>query len=531
MPIYVDEVIWLMMRSRFLLDGGRTILFAYPSCADVVAAPPPWFFIPFRAAHAWLYAGLDTPLRIRLTGVGMAVAVFGVLLYLLRRMLPAPVATWRLAAIMAAFANLGVLPFLLALDRPEPQLLAAAGLLLLLPLARNGSAPRAAWRSPMAAGVALAVSAAMLSMHPKALFFLPLMAVAAWYLVADRRWAVVTLGLLLMLTWASYGDWQVRMACPNDDHMRAIMEQHSLSPALLADPVAFLGALVRNQMGGYHPLSYFSAILFQQRYMSDWLPPGQWLGWWSRIANGLLIGVIGGLSLMFGVAMIRRAGLAWRRLTLERELCLLLALLASLACLTVFQVIKNAYEASLVVPLFGLAVMVAVQRDLGPLWTRLRRSGGTVVMVVSLVSQATLWTVFVPQAVAGWTSGGYLSAQSESVSAFAYASVAPRVLATARHCGIEAKSSAVHLVVDPLTYPALAQTREPTLIGYLTGGYGQGIHDLEGLLANLGSAGAVVGCHLLPPDLRGRAVQHGEFCCLPAFTPSAFTQSTFTRRQ
>lgn len=514
-PIYTDEVNWLLLRSRYFLDGGNTILFNLVSCTDTFAAPPPWFMVPFRAANAWLYDGLEDPLRIRLTSVATMVAVFGILLYLLRHAFPPRFGTLRLTAVMAAFATLGVMPFLLVLDRPEQHLLAGCGLLMFLPLARDEQRSGCS----AAAVTGFVVSLAMFSIHPKALFFLPLMVISIWYLVPAGTLAVAAIGLLSAAAWVSFLDWEGRLACPNDGYIRALQEQTNLSPALLAHPGEFLARLIRNETGMYHPLSYFSSILFRDHYMSDWLPPGLSGGSWPGLLNLLLLALFGLLGVTFLAALLALVSEAWRRRRMPAELALVLALLASLASLAIFQAVKNVYEATLVVPLFGLAVMLVVHDRRGRNWRRIRTIGGSVLLVISLVSQVTLWSLFAPSAIAEWTKGGYLPNQRYSYSPFHYDRARSEILDTSRRCGIERDGRMSHLVVDEFTYPMFANTREPFLIGYISGGYGHGISNLERLLIERRSAGVIVGCLHLPPELRSAAVQNGDFCCLPAFRP------------
>jgi hypothetical protein len=71
-------------------------------------------------------------------------------------------------------------------------------------------------------------------------------------------------------------------------------------------------------------------------------------------------------------------------------------------------------------------------------------------------------------------------------------------------------------MIDDLTYFTFMQSYRPQhqlgVIGLWKGSISSGL----GYLRSIRSDGFVVGCHLLPADIRVKSMQVGQFCCMGA---------------
>jgi hypothetical protein len=149
---------------------------------------------------------------------------------------------------------------------------------------------------------------------------------------------------------------------------------------------------------------------------------------------------------------------------------------------------------------------------------RFARFGFAALIGISILNQVALLAVYSQSAVGAWTDPGYPRGQIYSFTAFGYDGLRPKILETAARCGIDPASHPRHLVVDGLTYFALDSSYQPIFMTYIDErGWGKKIADIGGLLAKLHSEGMVAGCEWIPSKLRSKAVENGQFCCLPAF--------------
>jgi hypothetical protein len=210
---------------------------------------------------------------------------------------------------------------------------------------------------------------------------------------------------------------------------------------------------------------------------------------------------------------------AWARKTVSQQAVVIFSLLLSLSGLAMIQVVKNAYESTLVVPLCGVILLIAIKGRGGTRFQQHFKAVATVLVAVSLASQLNLWRSFGLSALSAWAEGGYLADEGASISPFNYSRVNGEILATAKLCNIDRSRPLRHLVVDGLTYPAFSETYQPMLLISVSGSFRRGIRDLAKFLTERHSSGVIVGCRSFPADLLGVAQKHGDFCCAPSFVP------------
>lgn len=514
-PIYQDEIGWKLLQARYFQDGGANITM-FPQCPASFAVPAPWYMLPDRAIEAALYGDISRPIWLRINGILSLFAWLGFSLWLLTRSRLEALRALPLPTLVLALVSLGVLPYLMVLNRPEQPLLLGLTLLLLLPFVlrpQKGLAAEAALTAGLMVLVVLLVSR-----HPKTLLFLPLIGASLFLLIrrnALRASAAALLGYVLV---TSYQYWTARNQCPNDPLIDAHIKGQLTPPsALLHDPLAAVQRLLGNLLDSW---LWLKNMVFWYTYQGKWLPPAEVLPWWV-LPTSVAVGLAGAaVVLLAGFNGLRLAAETWQARRPSVRAVMVLACLASLTAMALIQGVKNFYETSLVMPLLILCALVGLPENPSAGTVSLLRRAVPGLLVLSLLSQTALWTILAPH-VRTTLRGGLVPSQDYSFSPFNYDRTAQQVAATARRCGIDPDNPPPHLVLDETTYPTLSGSYRPFHVYYVSvkrlapGGLDE---PLERSLARMGSGGAVAACRRLDPPLHPFAVQNGALCCVPAFT-------------
>ncbi|MDB5680649.1 MAG: hypothetical protein JWO16_454, partial [Sphingomonas bacterium] len=470
-------------------------------------ATPAFFMLPVRWFSSLLTRFLPDPAPIRLSGVAFAVlGVFGIRM-LIRRATDDVRRRATIDLLCFALLGIGVLPLLLVWSRPEQPVWLAILASVLIALRRPGN-PRALPIVPVAVILLLALLA--MSYHLKALFYLPVFALAIGLCrQGDRRFLIRGTALALMFgsAWLAYRYWSQRFACPDDPVLSAKLAAENASILLLGGGWRNLVSVLPDLFGNMLPRLYIELSLPKKIYMADWLPSGlmsaQMLSIWKRVGHTAWhVALAAGL---FGLilAMIR-ADRRWKPLLIA------LTLIGCATAWAALQLNKNAYEAALYIPVIvaALALILAAipgeGRWLPPIaWA---------IAAVSLISQVALIGVYGPWLWSVSRSGGYVAQQPYSLGAYGYGALRRQIVSAGAKCGITPESPRV--LIDDLTYFSYAQGYRPVhrlgLLSMWNGSTG----DPMTWLRTHGSSGAVIGCHYLPPAMRARAIATGSFCCV-----------------
>lgn len=520
-PIYIDEIGWKMQDGRILLDGMEAPGLEPPTCGRVWTSVP-WPFVPYRILDSLLYQGIANPLWIRLASVTIAVLLVGAIAFELTRALAGSVRANAVVVATIAFATLGVLPFLLALSRPEQLLLLVTAVLVLRTYSRTDDPANTIWKDwAISLGVGV-LGSLLIASHPKAIFFIPVFLMAG--LAAARRWAprVVAIGVTTLTAAYAFPFWIDRLSCPGDPLMRAGIDQRSLVMAIKNGAIGeYLERFVQNPIN----YTYVRKIVQKNVYMSWWLPSDE-KHFIFRDAISYSIVVI--LFVFFFLGLISYIGnlaLGDRKILSRRPTITLGLLWLSLIGLSLSQGIKGDYEGTLMVPLFAIAsalsffeFRVHLVQLLGRRKSRLAlRVSFLGLLILSVLSQSLLLVTF-SKNIPTWVSGGYLAEQRLSLSAFRYSRIREQILMAAAQCGIDPKHNLHRLAVDQVTYFAFSQTFRPTyVVPRDFGDWTQRVTDLAAFLKSLGSEGLVVGCESIPASLTSGVIATGQFCCHASF--------------
>jgi len=524
LPVYTDEIVWKMTQGRLGYDGFQTLLLtALPSCGDYGVSPP-LALVPFRALDTALFEWVSNPMPIRLTGEIYLLLWLGITGYMLRRTFPRTISSWVIAGALLSFVTLGVMPFLLAISRPEQPLLIGATILLLLCVGSASPRPKPLAREIGAAIALVLVSGLILAAHPRAIFVLPLVVLAIIKTCRRRGLAVVATLAVGFLAFVVYGDWSARWACPADPIDRRMLEFANVGLAATAgDLGAFFSQLVDKLLFDPGHFFYLSQYGFYSDHTSGIVPPYPYRG--IALILTLLIAALSAAFVSVGFFAFLTSLNRFRKDLRDPFVVLGIGFSWVFLGLALFsRIYKNDYEVELIEPLAMLVSVLSIWKAYSgipnnshrrPQIIKLSWIAFITLLATSAVSQFALLAGYAPLIGGPWTTPGYLANQKFSVPEFGYDRVRDEILATAQMCGIDPLRHPRHLVVDELTYFALRQSYQPFVMTYLVGAWGKDIPNLKTFLKEKGSAGVVVGCQAMPESLKDGAVQNGAFCCLP----------------
>lgn len=531
LPVYSDEIGW-RFQERAGFDGVDKLF--SDICGPITLARPPFFMMPARYFSALFNAMLADPLYVRLSGILYALAWFALVLAFIRRVARSSTQAALLGTLAAALMALGNQPLLLVMSRPEqPVLLALTGALLLAARgwAEAGESATPAHRAWVRSVGVLMLAIVAVSYHLKGVFLVPLFAACLFYASHGRAAhppRLIAGAALLVASGLAAHYWIARFQCPDDALLRAHFARNNFGAILTGihaarDVWPVVGKVIENiSLFDYVRLAAPKALP-----LSYWLPAGQIDASGAKGWSTFLVWCWGA-ALAAGTAALLVAGWQhvrrWRSVGGERlpfawglEPRLVMAALLLITALgwSATQIVRNVYEASFVPPLLMLAVLLALSAPEQKRWL-LAGQGmlASALALSALVSVPLIATLWGPSLIRSSKEVGYIAWQPYSVPPFGFTELKLRILALSRQCGIPEPSRANAVMIDEATYFAFMESHLPQhRLGVLSIWNGS-ITDPVAYLKSRGSDGAILGCHLLPPELRARAQASGPVCCL-----------------
>jgi hypothetical protein len=523
-PVYTDEVGW-RFQERAAIDGVDKMF--SDLCGPNSLARPPFFMMPARFYSAFFNLAFADPLFVRLSGILYALAFAAMVLMLIRRIADSSGERSALSIVAMGLLSLGTLPMLLVWSRPEQVLILVAVAALLIafadfrsakPAFMTRSARRTAWLRSIAI---LLLGTVAFSYHLKGIFLTPAMLGCVFFASRGREALMprlVASALLVVAAVWSATYWMHRLQCPGDPILAAEYARNNMGAVLSGGSGAGqLLAAVGKLIGNIGVIEYLGLPTPREIPLSNWLERGQ-IGplasfrWFLALVALWLVAM--------GAAAVGLAAGLWRALrerSFDPRIAMAVLLAGTVAVWSATQLIRNVYEAKFVLPVAMLAIVLALSGARGEGAAPSRATKGLAVLLgaAALASLVGVATIYAPSL---WRAAGqqaYIAAQPNSVPVFGYAGVESDILATARLCGIPEPARAKAVMIDDLTYFTYMRSMLPQHRLGVTGLWRGAITDPIAYLKGRGSSGIIVGCHLLPPDLRARArTGDGKFCCL-----------------
>jgi hypothetical protein len=513
LPIYTDEIGW-RFAERAAIDGGVDIM-PNDTCGPNTIARAPWFMMPVRWFSAVTNQALADPVFVRGEGVACALAWIALFWVLIGRLETDGAKRAALRTLAFSLLGLGVLPYVLVLSRPEQPLILATTLILLLAFARL---PRVnpillAWLK--AAGVVV-LSTVMLSYHLKGVLYV---VVAAGCLVvsthgrgtlAPRVVGVALIGALLLVS-AEY--WTGRFRCPGDPVLAAALNGENVASVWANG--GHVASVVAKMISGINPLAYVALAAPNNYPGSDWMLPGLF-PWTVIVAVRLGMLMLWGATIILSAAALSGFLLGVRRRAFHEPRTLIaLGLLGLVLVWGASQLNKAFYETEHILP--SLAILAALSLTLpevGDALSRFVSALSKVALSFALCSELVVLGLIVPPMAASAHSPGYISRQPYSIAAFGYPTIRRDIAAARAASGMPTDRSLERPLIDELTYLALQGSHLPLQrLGVLSIWNGS-ITDPVRYLLSRNSDGVIIGCHLLPPEMRSAASRSGEICAI-----------------
>jgi hypothetical protein len=501
-PIYGDELHWKLINSRLWLDGGK-LIYLFPVCTKGFLLDVPISWYPLRAFDSLLFADMTNPQRLRYWGYGIFLAATLYASWVARRTLKCEAPFLSIFGAVLAPLTLGVLPFLVVFNRPEQPIVISLLVGCTLPFFAANS-PMRSLRSWGFAGVYSLLAWTMTAAHLKGVYFLPALLLAAFIVV--RQWLprIAMLAAFGFGAAETYQLWVARTDCPESLFLTHLFHSLSLSPADLSKGLwSFLLHWWSNLQ---ESRLYWDRVSFQLEYQSSWLPSTTTPLTEMETTSNKVMPIVVALGVFIVVTGVI-AGLRQepkRSAWLGQGAAIAALLLVALIGVAGLQIFKNFYEAGLMAPILGLATLFALPSVLGI--TPKAKTFGLVavaaVVVLSIVSELALASHFSRELPAWFRN----VAERESHQA-----ALRTVLAK---CGLPTGRDVSRIVMDDFAYTLLWRTREPFLLAYFSGWWGQDL-DRNKLIRDRHIAGLVGGCSAFAPEHLPATINYPEigFCC------------------
>ena len=261
LPVYPDEEQWLYINSRQSIDHLMQYLF--PVCENGFRLDQPILWSPIRWLDWLIYSHFSQIMNIRVAGIIQAVLfiiVYSKFLGNFSRNVK------EAKAIAFGVFCLGLIPFLLILNRPEQQLT------LLFFAALNTSFILKKSTSPIkkmtSGGIFILLVVSMPAIHPKgALFSLAACTISLLIGIRKSGWIdilAITLGVISSIN--SIQVWSLRTTCEQSEFLSSIFRTITINPTdLHSDSVRMvIGNIIRTP-------KYLINIFYQENYQSNWL--------------------------------------------------------------------------------------------------------------------------------------------------------------------------------------------------------------------------------------------------------------------
>jgi hypothetical protein len=319
--------------------------------------------------------------------------------------------------------------------------------------------------------------------------------------------------IIVIVTIFSALYWIGRFKCPDDPAAAQLFKNQNIAAIILNSgnfKGEFLTAIQRS-----NPLNYVDLIVPRQIPMSAWLPINVFSPTQSEMWQ-LLLYFFWGAALLVGLVSYF---LFLKETTKIHKLDIRLMGPLTIAGIVLVwgasQLIKNDYEASLILPLCAFFIVYSL--CLAP--TYISTSKFITIFIYLLLPAAIISQVIVikknlPILLHTTKTPGYLKYQPNSISIFGYDFKYSQIEAAEKKCRIDLISRPKHLLLDELTYFSEIRSWQPyQRLGLMSDWKGTISDPLKYIKAK-GSDGFVMGCHYLTPEMLKYSKRVDDICCM-----------------
>jgi hypothetical protein len=528
-PIYPDEVFYRALVSNAFFEGfERTRV--WPFCGDPgQTVSIPYVFYP----AATIFAGnsfIEDLSYNRIVATSVMVASFFMLWFALKRLafsddklgLPSNQtlsgARWMIFCSAVLLCSLGTLPATLVMMRGETGIYILVACLL---LSFSNWRASLSW-SALTAGFVVFVFTVSLFQHPKALYFLPAVALSIFALLWNHS-RLMLIAALSCLAWAGAEGYRINriqfLSCPEIPVFEEYLRSFNIDPAkIFSDPGSFVAELFQNN-GLVRFLGIVRKTMFINSYDASYLPSVKDSAF-VEIANGVIAScwIILILVSVCVVTWYVRQIFMQSRLYRAKALLFRRELIESVGMLALYtgaavQICLNKtawfYDCSY---WFWILIFLAAPSLLRTLKTQLERgsfgirsavAGGFAFILLSsilstVLSAQTFYTAFL----SGFRGPGIPIVTMDST--------ATKLSIERALAECELSPTAPRLMVDDITYPFVQKTFRPIWVTYAL--FSAPLDAIARAEA-LGSPGMILSCSYVTDFPKLSFKRDGGICC------------------
>jgi hypothetical protein len=512
-PIYTDELVWHSILAR-VFDDGLLSYTKIPECTSARFIEIPALLVPGRLLASVLYYKISPPYLLR--GIAIVVNLFSVCLacYVIKRFqLAAPDEASRGSLLPRIFfvmaITAGISPAWRATARPEALFsIVLIGTVLMANIFHD--------RRATVGTVVLytLLGLCVFSLHPKGLFFLPLILYAAVMLRVDGRPLIIK-GLccctIVIAAAQSVNYYSGLYDCPNAPLIKQVIGQHMLNPKIAREaPFEYVAALFSNVI---HVSRYARAIVAPTGSVYwGWLPPhdhGLFEYLWPTSVY-VIFCLLGAVVLCGVIGCLSEIGKT-RALTMRTGIPL--ALLVCELGLTAHQSNVNQYDGVFHIGMLGFTAALLMPFCSWLPFTFFSRML-TLSIVCGAVSIASFVAAYYPLVARIYTyeiKGNFPLPFHSGIQLYNYSQVRQRLWKLLKQCNIDL-SKVNGILVDDSSYPYAQHSLRPVHTMGTTWFTEPGSNQYQ-VLQEAGIEAVIASCNSLKPEVVERSRTLEGYCC------------------
>jgi hypothetical protein len=352
------------------------------------------------------------------------------------------------------------------------------------------------------------------SLHPKGLFFLPLMIFAVSIMRVEGR-AVLVKGVssLVMLIGAaqSVSSYGRLYDCPNAPYVASELGRHMINPSsALQAPSEYLTSVIANL---FHIHRYADAIVAPKTDVYwGWLPAHD-LGLYDAVWSEAVFAVFATAVAVIFLGVFRCICDVARTRVLTVQSCFPLILLACLIGLIAHQSNPNLYDGVFIIGLLGFTAAVCLHVFASPptVVYAVILSLLMACMVINVVGFVAAYGSLISRVYTFGIEGKFPSAFHGGIELYNYSAVRTKLWELSKQCNLDlAKVDGI--VVDDSSYPYAQRSLRPIhTMG--TNWFSEPGSDQYKVFQTAGIEAVLARCDRLKPAVVSRSRQLDGFCC------------------
>ena len=476
LPVYPDEEQWIYVNARQFTDN--TMQYLFPVCREGFQIAQPLIWYPIRCLEWILYSHLGLVNQIRAVGLAQAI----ITLLLLMKFLNIYARDLRQAQlVLLSGMMMGLLPFLLVLNRPEQLLLIL--FLSFLNLSSTYKSSLQVWKKLALAALVALLILSMPAIHPKGSLFAAMgTAIFIFVVKGNTRFAKVAVFTSACFSIAvSTQVWSLRTLCPESEFLTRTFGDITVNPTQLDASIfrKIIGNIIRTP-------KYLLNMMYQNTYQSDWMAQRNMVPTFLLVLANIALFLFATLLIYSVYKFVLRG--SFRKSDIDDSKFISLVFISGFGVLSILQRTKNFYDSYLPAILILLAVAITI--NFTRKWRNLK-----FMLVLSV-------TISIPALL--FTANGFPKVGAPSTEI-----LAKRII---KECEItKSQIEKGNFVIDGSLSTPFWESPRFIYAGYLWGWWAQDVK-AEELIRELNSPVVIVRNEKLLSEMEGDVITEGYLC-------------------